>query len=147
MKILSRWMIGLHFFIGFGAVAGGAAAVINPVSPIGITTEALKSGPFDNFLLPGIFLLVVLGFGNLTAAIFGLHRRPHWAILTGFLGSVLMVWIALQCLILRSIGGLHIVFFILGMIQALLALIFLYRTNQFPINIIREQIEMHSGRR
>lgn len=147
MKALSRWMIGLHFFIGFGAVAGGTAAVINPYSPMGITTEALKSGPFDNYLLPGIFLMVILGFGNLSAAVLGLTGKKHWVVITGFLGCVLMAWIALQCLILWSIGVLHIVFFVLGMVQALLALIYLYRTNQFPINIIREKIEMRSGRR
>ena len=65
---MKKLLIFLHAFVGIGALFGGGGAVLNPNNPMGISVDVLKNSPFSNFLIPGIILLVVIGFGNLFAA-------------------------------------------------------------------------------
>lgn len=132
---LRKISIALHIFIGIGALAGGFAAVSNPESPMGISPEMLKNGPFDDFLIPGLFLMVVLGFGNLIAAAFTLKQHRWWPYISGGMGDILVLWIVIQCFILFTIAGLHIIFFILGAIQSLLAIGVIYQKKLFPMNL------------
>ena len=48
------------------------------------------------------------------------------------MGIILCAWIVIQCIFLRSVESLHIIFFILGLIQAVLAVFILFRARQFP---------------
>lgn len=132
---LRKISIALHIFIGIGALAGGFAAVSNPESPMGISPEMLKNGPFDNFLIPGLFLMVVLGLGNLIAAAFTLKQHRWWPYISGGMGDILVLWIVIQCFILFTIAGLHVIFFILGTVQSLLAIGVIYQKKLYPLNL------------
>ena len=132
---LRKISIALHIFIGIGALAGGFAAVSNPESPMGISPDMLKNGPFNNFLIPGLFLMLVLGLGNLIAAAFTLKQHSWWPYISGGMGDILVLWIVIQCLILLTIAGLHIIFFILGAIQSLLAIGVIYQKKLYPLNL------------
>lgn len=132
---LRKISIALHIFIGIGALAGGFSAVSNPESPMGISPDMLKNGPFDNFLIPGLFLMIVLGCGNLIAAAFTIKQHKYWPYMSGGMGDILVLWIVIQCLILFTIAGLHIIFFILGAIQSLLAIGVIYQKKLFPVNL------------
>ena len=132
---LRKISIALHIFIGIGALAGGFSAVSNPESPMGISPDMLKNGPFDNFLIPGLFLMIVLGCGNLIAAAFTIKQHKSWPYMSGGMGDILVLWIVIQCLILFTIAGLHIIFFILGAIQSLLAIGVIYQKKLFPVNL------------
>lgn len=132
---LRKISIALHIFIGIGALAGGFSAVSNPESPMGISPDMLKNGPFDNFLIPGLFLMIVLGCGNLIAAAFTIKQHKWWPYMSGGMGDILVLWIVIQCLILFTIAGLHIIFFILGAIQSLLAIGVIYQKKLFPVNL------------
>ncbi len=127
----------IHFFVGLGACAGGWAAVLNPASPLGAPSEMLKRGPFENFLIPGLFLLIVIGLGNIISGVLALKQVPAHAYVTGAMGAVLIGWIVIQCYILQAIGGLHIVFFAVGCVQGMIALAELWLSNQFPMPIVR----------
>ncbi len=140
MKAIRVSLIALHLFVGVGALFGGAAAMFNPTAPMpGITTEALRNGPFTDFLLPGLFLFLVLGLGNVAAGVLALVRRQHpWqGYVTGVLGAAMVCWIVVQCLVLWYVGGLHILYFLLGAAQGLLALALLWGENRFPMDIAR----------
>ena len=132
---LRKISIALHIFIGIGALAGGFSAVSNPESPMGISPDMLKNGPFDNFLIPGLFLMIVLGCGNLIAAGLIIKQHKWWPYVSGGMGDILVLWIVIQCLILFTIAGLHIIFFILGAIQSLLAIGVIYQKKLFPVNL------------
>ena len=132
---LRKISIALHIFIGIGALAGGFAAVSNPESPMGISPEMLKNGPFDDFLIPGLFLMVVLGLGNLIAAAFTLKQHRWWPYISGGMGDILVLWIVIQCFILFTIAGLHVIFFTLGAVQSLLAIGVIYQKKLFPMNL------------
>ncbi|TVR62756.1 MAG: hypothetical protein EA426_01400 [Spirochaetaceae bacterium] len=136
MKRLYGWIAGLHFFVGVGAVFGGLAAVTDPVAPLGISTEALAYGPFADFLIPGLVLLIALGLGNIGTGILAIRKTRFHGIVSGIAGAMLVGWIVIQCVILQTIAALHVVFFLIGAVQGVLALILLFKRNDFPINLI-----------
>lgn len=128
----TKFMAILHLFIGIGALFGGAAAVLNPNNPMGISTEVLAGSPFDNFLIPGLVLLGFIGIGNVLAGTLTLKGSKLAGYYSGFFGGGLMIWILVQCWILGDIVFLHILYFVLGLTQAILGLLELVRNRQFP---------------
>ncbi len=141
MKKIYRSLIAIHLFVGIGAIIGGLAAIINPEEPLGITVEALKNSPFNNFLIPGIILFVIIGVGNLFSALMSLLRSKFQGYISSILGWALMIWIVVQCIMLDSIIFLHVLFFIIGAIIAVLSAFILFKQRLFPTNLITNFIE------
>ncbi len=137
MKGVYRLLFILHLFVGIGAVSGGLAAITNPTEPLGASVELLKNSPFKDYLIPGIILFTVIGLGNIISALM-LRFMPR---IQGYISSVfswaLVIWIIVQCLMLDSIIFLHVLFFIIGVIQGLLSMKILFAQNLFPANIIK----------
>lgn len=122
MSRLRTGLVVLHWFVGIGAVAGGLAGVVDPTgAAVGITVDALERGPFRDYLIPGLFLMVVLGFGNLVAGSL-LRRRPGRA--TGLtslaLFAVLALWILVQVYVMGVANAvwLHWLYLTLGIAGA-----------------------------
>ena len=136
MKKLYVIIPALHWFVGVGAFAGGLAAVLNPESPLGMSTNNLKTGPFTNFLIPGLFLMIVIGLFNIIEGFLVVKKIKYHEVMSGGLGAVLIGWIVIQCIILRTINPLHIIYFIIGLIQGILAIFLIYKNRAFPIKIV-----------
>ena len=126
----------LHWFVGVGALAGGLAAVLNPGSPMGMSTDSLKTGPFTNFLIPGLFLMIVIGLFNIIEGFLVVKKVKYHEVISGGLGALLIGWIVIQCIILWTINPLHVIYFIIGSIQGVLALVLIYKNKAFPMNLI-----------
>jgi hypothetical protein len=140
MKSLRIATIVIHFFVGVGAFFGGLAAVLNPVSPMGISPETLRLGPFTDFLIPGLTLLIVIGLGNILSGILEAKNVSCASYASGVMGAILIGWIVIQCYILQAVVGLHVLFFLIGCVQGILALASLWITDRFPMNIVRKII-------
>ena len=136
MKIVYRLLLVLHIFVGLGAMAGGLAAITNPQNPLGVPADALKNSPFDNFLIPGIILFTVIGLGNLIGAVAVFLRMKFQSYISIVLGGALVIWIVVQCIMLRSVVSLHVIFFIIGLVEAVLSIIILFKQRLFPANLI-----------
>ncbi len=136
MKVVNRLLFALHLFVGIGALAGGLAAITNPQNPLGIPIEVLKNSPFTSYLIPGIILFTIIGLGNIFSA-FMFHLRSRFQ---GYISSVfswaLVIWIVVQCIMMQDIALLHVIFFIIGLIQAVLSTIILCNQHLFPVNLI-----------
>ncbi len=77
-------MVLCLLFIGFGGVYGGIAFIADPSGGLlGMTPEFLRPSPLDTFLVPGLFLLFVMGFLPLALAA-ALWLRPAWLWGQGF---------------------------------------------------------------
>ena len=103
-------LIAALVFLALGGLYGGIAMLSDPSgAALGMDT-VLPLLPVADFRLPGVFLVVVMGFAPLLSA-FGLAVRPRWAWtaaverLSGHswawtaalaLGLVLSVWLAVQ---------------------------------------------------
>lgn len=136
MKLVYRLLFILHVFVGIGAMAGGLAAIINPYKPLGMPVEPLKNSPFSNYLIPGIILFAIIGLGNVFSALM-LHFKSRFQ---GYISSLfswaLVIWIVVQCIMLNDVVFLHVLFFCIGLIEAVLSAIILFYQHLFPTNII-----------
>jgi hypothetical protein len=132
--MITRFLTGLHIFIGIGAVAGGSAAVLNPMNPLGMPISALEHAPFSTFLIPGLFLIFGIGITNLIAAGAIMLWPKGWFYVSGTAGGILIAWIVIQCLMLQAVVILHIIFGGFGVLITSLALVEAIRRRAFPLN-------------
>ena len=108
----------LQAFIGLGALGGGFMLVIDPSgSALGVPLSFLEGSPFPDFLIPGIFLLAVNGVGSMIGAVLSFTRRRYAQAIAIVLGAILVAWIVIQIVIIRSFSWMHILYFILGVVE------------------------------
>jgi len=135
MKMIYRLLFALHLFVGAGAIFGGLAAIINPEEPLGITVEALKNSPFSNYLIPGIILFTIIGLGNIFSALMSRFKSKFQGYVSSVFGWALVIWIVVQCIMLNTVAFLHIFYFTIGVIEAVLSAIILFKQRLFPANL------------
>nr|WP_232844787.1 hypothetical protein [Enterococcus innesii] len=96
----------------------------------GLEAAMLQGTPFTTFLIPGLFLFVILGLGNLIVAILLWHNKGYYGAM--LLGMSLVVWIIVQVILLRGWNVLHLIFFLLGLFQFASAVYFV-RSMHLPL--------------
>lgn len=133
---MERVLFALHMIVGVGAVAGGFAAISNPWNPLGAPASMLEHSPFQNFLIPGILLFAVIGLGNLVSAAAVFFRPWYRAYVSSVFSWALVIWIVVQCVMLRSVVFLHVLFFLIGAVEAALSMILLFQQRLFPSNLV-----------
>ena len=141
MKLVYRLLFIIHLFVGIGAVAGGLAAITNPNEPLGIGVEMLKNSPFNNYLIPGILLFTVIGLGNIFSAIMCRFNMKYQGYLSSVFSWALVIWIVVQCIMLYTVAFLHVLFFIIGLIQAILSILILFDQHLFPSEIVISMVK------
>jgi len=94
-KIYLLWALVL--FQGLSGIIGGIGLVRDPTGrSLQIPLQWLESSPFENYLVPGLILLIVLGLYPLFI-FYGLLKNKNWAWLaTLILGIALMIWIGTE---------------------------------------------------
>ncbi len=108
----------LQLFIGLGAVAGGLGLVLEPSGAnLGIPLDMLNHSPFSDFLIPGIVLLIVNGFGSIAGSVLSFKRFQHAAEIALVLGIFLVAWILIQIYWIHDFHWLHALYLILGIIE------------------------------
>lgn len=121
-KALIFWCL----FIGIGAVCGATGMLVDP------TGKAMKMDTlipyfqvlpfssilFQNYIFPGISLLIVNGITNIIASILLFKKRKLGIVLGGVFGVTLMLWITIQFVIF-PMNFMSTIYFIFGLIQAL----------------------------
>jgi hypothetical protein len=90
-------LIGGLVLQGLSGIAGGIGLTVDPSGEsLDIPLEWLAGSPFPDYLIPGVFLLTVLGIGPLLIARGVWRRRPwSWAA-SVMVGVVLFLWIAIE---------------------------------------------------
>jgi len=142
VKVIDGILFVLHGFVGVGAIGGGLAAIIHPKEPLGVSVEALKYSPFQDFLIPGIILFTVLGLGNIFSAGLMIRSQSRYQ---GYISSIfswaLVIWIVVQAYMLRNIIFLHILFFLIGILQGILSMTILVKNRSFPMDVILDTLK------
>ncbi len=121
--------VGLQVVVGLGAIPVGVQLIVDANgSPLGMPHAWIDATPFGSYLVPGIFLLVMNGVGQVAAAVLIVLRRPLAPWLTGALGIGLMIWITVQ-VVSMPWSPLQPAMFAAGLVEGLVALAWLHRLD------------------
>lgn len=137
-KIQIFWSI----FIGLGAVLGAAMMFLSPSGEMfGMTPmlPLLRRLPlseifFNDFIWPGIALLLANGVTNGIAFTMLMKRSRYGGLAGGICGIILMLWITVQFVIF-PINFMSSVFFLFGLLQAVNGFILYHRENLTNENV------------
>lgn len=124
-QVARKWLLFWCFFIGIGAVGGSIGMLVKPdgsamgMQPILPYFQVLPFSKylFQDFVFPGLSLLVVNGLSNLTAAALMLRGKKLGVWLGGWFGVTLMLWICIQFVIF-PMNFMSTIYFIFGLCQA-----------------------------
>lgn len=131
-------LIGLLAFLGVGAMFGGGALIISPSGELlGMPLSMIKDSPFPNFLIPAIFLFVVLGLApclltfalvrkpeSKTAQWLNLFKDMHWAwSFSVYIGLILILWIQLEMLFIHAVHWSHTFYMFLAVVILIVAIL------------------------
>ena len=61
--------------------------------------------------------------------------------ISGVFSGALVIWIVVQCIMLETVVFLHILYFMIGVIEGALSAIILFEQRLFPANLIMDFIE------
>jgi hypothetical protein len=138
MKSPYRLLLYLHAFVGIGALFGGLAGMLNPQEPLGIPAELLEGSPFSSYFIPALILFVVIGLGHSLSAITAWRRSEYQGYISSVFSWALMIWIVVQCIIIRAVDFLHVLYFSIGLFGAIIAMRLLFEQNAFPASLLRK---------
>lgn len=123
-KITRKFLIFWCLFVGIGALWGSINMFIDPTGKLLQMDTMLpyfqvlpfSNILFQNYIFPGIALLIVNGISNLIATYLLIKNKKSGIILGTIFGLTLMLWITIQFIIFPT-NILSITYFVVGIIQ------------------------------
>jgi hypothetical protein len=121
-------------FLAVTAIGGGLEMLLFPQGNPFVKAEWLDSVPFDDWILPGLILLVGFGLGSVLV-LWGVLRRSrigpldrlatptrhHWSWLGSMLlGAGLVLWIVLEVVLIPERSVVEAVYLVVGVVLVLL---------------------------
>ena len=110
-------------FLGLSAIGGGGALIISPSGKLigGLPLSILEDSPFNDFLIPGIILFVILGVFPILIIVallqkkvskfaerFNLFSDMHWAwTFSIYIAFALIIWIQVETIFIQGVGWLQ----------------------------------------
>ncbi|MBI5010652.1 MAG: hypothetical protein HZB98_13610 [Bacteroidia bacterium] len=123
IKIASVLML---LFNGIGAIYGGLGLILDPTGgKIQLAQHYLDNTPFDNYMIPGIILLLVNGlFSFITiGAVILKHARFYYFIIAQ--GILLTGWLVIQLLMIRTFyAPMHVPLLAIGFLLLICGIYF-----------------------
>lgn len=99
-KKLRIFSLVLLLLVGLLAIGGGWMLVKDPSGvSMQIDRELLNKTPFNNYLLPGVILLITVGFSSLFVAILGVRASEYYPILLVFQACILLGWLTIELIL------------------------------------------------
>ncbi len=87
-----------------------------------LPSEWLDGTPFDDYFIPGLILLVVVGGSMLAASLAVWSRNTFAGPASLVVGSILVIWIAVQVVLIGYRSWMQPTFFALGLSVVVLAI-------------------------
>lgn len=113
----------IQIFNGLSGIAGGFGLLSDTSgAAVGLELTWLQQTPFSNYLIPGLVLLIVNGFGNVSGFILTIRKHRKFDLIAVFFGLIMMVWIISQAYWIGYKSLLQPVYFGTGLMQFMLGL-------------------------
>ena len=111
MPATRRTVISLHLFNAVSAVGGGIALVAGGLA---VPTVVLRHTPFESFVVPGIFLAVVIGGSATIGATALLVNWRRATVISAAAGAVMVGWIAGETVLVEGFSWLQGLYLLTG---------------------------------
>jgi hypothetical protein len=113
----SRLIAALCSVVGLTAIGGAIALIAAPDgSYVHMHVTELRHSPFTSFLIPGLLLGVVIGFGNLLAAILELRGAKVAKAVAFSASAALLTWTVTEMAMLRAFQFLQPVYLLVAVV-------------------------------
>jgi hypothetical protein len=133
-KKLGIFSLVLLLLVGSLAIGGGWMLVRDPSGySMQLASEMLYKSPFNNYLVPGVILLLAIGFPSIVVAILGVRTYEYYPILLVFQAFILFGWLTIELLInIEFYHPLyHIPLYIIGLV--LIVIGFILRNRKWEV--------------
>ena len=91
-------------------------------SILDLSLDLLKNTPFDDFVIPGVLLAIIVGGVNFLAVFFNIKRDEKRYRLAFWGGTVLVIWIIAQYLVINQSMWLDLFYLTIGLSIILISL-------------------------
>ncbi len=109
----------IEAFIAIGAIPAGYLFLSDTSGTrMGNSVALLENSPLKSFLIPGLFLLIVHGFGNVFGAILSFREKNSAGITGLVLGIIMVMWIIIQVYWIGLSSFMQPLFFCIGIAEA-----------------------------
>ncbi|HEY9178365.1 MAG TPA: hypothetical protein VIN07_11765 [Flavipsychrobacter sp.] len=123
MKVFRYIAILVLLFNAVSALFGGFMLIDEPSGAgLQMPIEAMKSGPFNDYLIPGIVLFSVLGVGSLLALAMLIFNVRYYVQAVLLEGLATIIWIVTQMIVVQDVVLLQIVYLSVGAVLVLCSL-------------------------
>jgi hypothetical protein len=124
-------LMSLMLFQAISALPSAFMLIMKPSGELlGMPLSHLQHSPFHDFLIPGLFLFLILGvlpliifiglvkpFGSRFFEALNIYKAQHWSwTFSYYTGIILVMWINLQLLMIRQWDFLHLFYSSLGLL-------------------------------
>lgn len=96
-KKLRIFSLVLLLLLGSAAIGGGWMLISDPSGySMELPIELLSQTPFDNYLVPGILLLVAIGFLSIAVCTLTIRQTANYTLFLILQGCVLFIWLTTE---------------------------------------------------
>jgi len=116
-KTWRLWTLILLFFLGISAIFGSYFLITDPTGEsLQMPPGLLIPTPFENYLIPGILLLIINGIPALLVAFFTLFKVKYYSYLIVIQGIILIIWLTAELIININLFYplTHITYYLIG---------------------------------
>ena len=127
-----RFILGiLQIFVAIMAIPAAIMLIMDTSGEsLGLNLEILQSSPFSDFLIPGLFLLLVNGLGSMIGAFWTFRQSLHAAKAAMVLGLILIGWILIQVYFIGMTHFLQPLFLFVGIAELLMGYLWFKEQNR-----------------
>ena len=124
----------LELFTAIGAIPVGYQLITDTTgASVGFPAGWIEGTPFGSYLVPGLYLLLMNGVGMVVLAALSVMRHPIAPWLTGVLGAGLVIWIAVQLVVMPEPFFLQAIFAAIGLVLTGVSIAWLRQTGQLRL--------------
>lgn len=115
-------MMILLFIISITALGAGYGFMRDPSGhSLGFSPDYIRFSPFADFFWPGLILFVTIGFFSMVCFFGVLFRYANYPVFVMGQSLVLIGWIVIQMIMVRSVNMLHAFCFFTGLVLLITA--------------------------